>query len=250
MRRTAALFALLAVGAAPPPKAALTFVACPILRDTQSVPCWLTEYQGKTYYIGIQTDVSADLTTPMLGHRILVEGTPSNEPAICGGIPLKPVTVSVMADRADDCDRLIPADDYVLPFAPPRPPGPSRGTLAYVAPPPPVPVPPFQPKAFDVHYNFDEMVVFKSTRWIEPALNYARQIKARRIEIFGQQGVTRLTDGTRMAERPGLARDRAEQIADLLRGAGLTEPAYTVRWDDSARVGGPERRLVTIRIEP
>src|SRR6478609_873184 len=217
MRRAAALLGLLAVGAAPPPKASLVFVACPMLRDTTSVPCWLTEYQGKTYYIGIQTDVSADLTTPMLGHRILVEGTPSDEPTICGGIPLKPVTVSVMPERADNCDRLIPADDYVLPFEPPRPPGQSRGRLAYVYATPPAPVPPFQAKAFDVHYNFAEMVVFKSTRWIEPALTYAKQIGAKRIEIFGRQGTTRLSDGTKLVERAGLARERAEQIADLLR---------------------------------
>ena len=38
------------------------FVSCPIVRDTSSVPCWLTEYQGELYFLTIQSDVSASNT--------------------------------------------------------------------------------------------------------------------------------------------------------------------------------------------
>ena len=31
----------------------LNFVACPVFQDTNTVPCWLAEYQGETYFLGI-----------------------------------------------------------------------------------------------------------------------------------------------------------------------------------------------------
>ena len=57
------------------------FVACPIVRDTASVPCWLAEYDGELYFLTLQTDVSAPVTPPWLGHRVLVEGTVGARPA-------------------------------------------------------------------------------------------------------------------------------------------------------------------------
>ena len=49
------------------------FVSCPIVRDTASVPCWLTEYEGETYFLTVQSDVTAPVTPPWLGHRVLVK---------------------------------------------------------------------------------------------------------------------------------------------------------------------------------
>ena len=80
------------------------FVSCPIVRDTASVPCWLAEYDGELYFLTLQTDVSAPVTPPWLGHRVLVEGTVSAEPRICGGIVLKPVHLSVL-ERDASCNR-------------------------------------------------------------------------------------------------------------------------------------------------
>ena len=31
------------------------FVACPIVLDTQDVPCWVAEYQGERYFLAVQT---------------------------------------------------------------------------------------------------------------------------------------------------------------------------------------------------
>ena len=103
------------------------FVSCPIVRDTASVPCWLAEYDGELYFLTLQTDVSAPVTPPWLGHRVLVEGTVSTEPRICGGIVLEPVVLSVMPELDASCNTLLPAEErYNLTFEPPRPPGPHR----------------------------------------------------------------------------------------------------------------------------
>ena len=41
-----------------------SFVACPIVRDTKTVPCFLAEYEGEMYYLGIQQDISTPFTHP------------------------------------------------------------------------------------------------------------------------------------------------------------------------------------------
>jgi hypothetical protein len=117
------------------------FVSCPIVRDTASVPCWLAEHEGQFYFLTLQTDVGAPVTPPWLGHRVLVEGTVSDEPRVCGGIVLKPVHLSVL-DRDASCTTMLPAEDrYNLTFEPPRPPGPSKGRLAFDATPAAPPAP-------------------------------------------------------------------------------------------------------------
>ena len=69
------------------------------MRDTRSVPCWLSEYAGELYYLTIQSDVSAEIQPPMLGHQVLVEGIVADAPRLCGGVVLAPVRLSVMPER-------------------------------------------------------------------------------------------------------------------------------------------------------
>src|SRR5436189_3696467 len=136
------------------------FLSCPIVQDTKTVPCWLAEYKGELYYLGIQTDISAEFHPPYLGHKVLVEGVVSDEPRICGGIVLKPVVVSPMTDPDSTCNTILPAlDKYTVPFAP-RPPGPSGGTLAFQAPrqSPTAEQPPFMLREFSLYYDFDQPV--------------------------------------------------------------------------------------------
>ncbi len=245
-----ALSATLIIGARPPQDFA--FVECPIVRDTKTVPCWLAEHKGELYYLGIQTDVSSEFSPPSLGHKVLVEGKISDEPRICGGIVIKPVKVSVMQERADDCNQLLPAEDrYDLPFTPPRPPGPSMGRLAfdYPAPPPP-PKPPFQPKSFEIHYEFNGTVGFSTPRFIMPVLKYAREVKASKIEITGVRAATKLDDGSLLIEDEAIAARRANQIADLLKGVGLTSPNYVVVAKNKYQVGGWDARRVTVVVSP
>lgn len=242
MRRFAAGIASLAatgavLAAAPPDAAIRNFVACPIVRDTASVPCWLAEYAGELYFLTLQTDVSAPVNPPWLGHRVLVEGRRKEGPRICGGIPLEPVRLSIVAEPDSSCNTMLPAEDrYNLTFEPPRPPGPSAGRLAFNTL--PMPVRPAdvtrEVRRYSLSYDFDGLVNFKHPFQLTPVFYTAQAMQVRRVEIEGHRGAALLSDGTVLEERADLARRRAEQIAELLRGAGLTAPEYEVRWVDAA----------------
>ena len=233
------------------------FVSCPIVRDTASVPCWLAEYNGELYFLTLQTDVSAPVTLPWLGHRVLVEGAVSDEPRICGGVVLKPVQLSVL-ERDASCNTMLPAEErYNLTFEPPRPPGPSRGRLAFDNSAPAAAAP--APRAtgsireFVVSYPFDGLVGFNHAGVLTGILEFARTMNAREIEIVGYRGAVRLSNGQTLVEDPAIGKKRAEQIAMLLQGANLKGPAYKVTWqDEPAPATGMDdylsrRVIVTVR---
>jgi hypothetical protein len=232
------------------------FVSCPIVRDTASVPCWLAEYEGETYFLTLQTDVSAPVTPPWLGHRVLVEGTVSSEARICGGLVLKPVHLSVLSERDASCSTILPAEErYNLTFEPPRPPGPSRGRLAFDNTPPAAPLASVTPatREFVIPYEFDRLVGFSHAGPLSQILNFAQSAKAQEIEIVGYRGAVLLSNGQTMVEEATIGKQRAEQVSMLLQGANLKEPAYTVRWhDEPAKATGVDdylsrRVVVTVR---
>ena len=222
----AILIGLSAVNPAAQAPTVQAFVACPIVQDTKTVPCWVSEYDGERYYLGIQTDISAEFHPPYLGHQVLVEGTVSTEPRICGGIVLKPVRVSPLPEFDSSCNTILPAvDQYTVPFAP-RPPGPSGGRLAFQgAPPSPAPAQtrssPVGPREFVLQYDFDNGVMGRHAGTLGQIENHARAIKATRIRITGYRGATKLSNGKTLIEREGIAEARAEEIASLLKEAGL-----------------------------
>jgi hypothetical protein len=232
------------------------FVACPIVRDTQSVPCWLAEYDGELYFLTLQTDVSSPVTPPWLGHRVLVEGTVARErPRICGGVVLEPVVLSVLPELDAACNTpVLPSEErYNLTFEPPRPPGPSAGRLAFAGGPPPA-VPAEPPHEFALRYDFDGLVVFRHAGDLTAILDAARARNARRVTITGHRGSVLLSNGTTLTEQPAMARRRAEQVATLLRGAGLTDIDYEVDWhDEPGTADGLDDaalRRVTIELSP
>jgi hypothetical protein len=249
----AAWLALGAVGAAGAEEQRKNFVSCPVVRDTASVPCWLAEYDGETYFLTLQSDVSAPVTPPWLGHRVLVEGTVSSEPRICGGVVLKPVHLSVLPERDASCNTILPAEErYNLTFEPPRPPGPSKGRLAFDNAPPAAPTQ-ASTREFTIPYDFDGTVGFGHPRFLSQILGFAQAVNAGAIEIVGYRGAARLSTGQVMVEAPAIARRRAEQVAMLLQGAGLKSPTYAVTWrDEPARATGVDdyltrRVVVTVR---
>jgi hypothetical protein len=235
------------------------FVSCPIVRDTASVPCWLTEYEGETYFLTVQSDVTAPVTPPWLGHRVLVEGTVSAEPRICGGVVLKPVHLSVLPARDASCNVILPAEErYNLTFEPPRPPGPSKGRLAfdYTPPtPPPTASAATSTREFVIAYDFDATVGFNHARPLSDVLDFARAANAKEIEIVGHRGAVLLSNGQTMVEDPAIGKTRAEQVAMLLQGANLKGPSYKVTWhDEPAKATGVDdylsrRVVVTVRAE-
>lgn len=212
--------------------ARLNFVACPIVRDTPSVPCWLAEHGGELYYLGIQTDVSAEFQPPYLGHQVLVEGRITDKPRICGGVVLDPVRISVMPELDRSCNTRLPVDPrYKIDFNP-RPPGPSAGRLAFadVRPPAPEPVkPPFVEKSFSIYFDFDQGISFRHPRDLMAIVHYAQETRARRISIDGHRGATLLAGGSVLAESEWIAERRARQLKELLTGAGVTA-AIEVTW--------------------
>ena len=223
--------------AATPDPALRNFVACPIVRDTANVPCWLAEYDGELYFLTLQADVSAPVNPPWLGHKVLVEGKRKEGPRICGGIVLEPVRLSIVAELDPTCNTLLPAEDrYNLTFEPPRPPGPSGGRLAFNTL--PMPVKPVDVKrevrSFALPYDFNGLVNFKHPFQLTPILDLANAMKVSRVEIEGHRSAALLSDGTVLQEKPDIAQRRAEQVAELLRGAGLKSPKYEVRWVDAA----------------
>ena len=230
------------------------------MRDTASVPCWLAEYEGETYFLTLQTDVSSPVTPPWLGHRVLVEGEVSNEPRICGGVVIKPVHLSVLPALDPSCNQMLPAEErYNLTFEPPRPPGPSKGRLAFdnsaAAQPPAVAAASNGVREFVIPYEFDGMVGFSHPRYLRPVLTYAVASKAATIEVVGMRGAALLSNGSTMAEEAGIGRRRAEQVAMLLKSTELSAPQFKfeVHWqDDPAKVNGKDdfdtrRVVVTVR---
>ena len=109
--------------------AQLNFVACPIVRDTKTVPCFLAEYDGELYFLGVQfpgvqQDIASELHSPQLEppqlkHEVLVEGRVAEGPRVCGGIPLEPLSISVLKEINLACNTLLPAEPGIE--APPRP---------------------------------------------------------------------------------------------------------------------------------
>ena len=239
---TIALAAGASTSAAPEPHR--NFVACPIVRDTSTVPCWLAEYKGELYFLTLQTDVSAPVNPPQLGHKVLVEGVVSNEPRICGGVVLKPVTLSVLPELDNSCSTMLPAEErYNLTFEPPRPPGPSRGRLAFApdptsAPRRPDPAPEPGPRTFAVQYDFEGLIGFRHAGQLQQIRDFAQKTKATRIEITAYRAGALLSDETVLTEREDIGQRRAEQVAALLKESGLPNVTYDVRWRDAARPDG------------
>ncbi len=236
---TLAVLALaLSACASLPPPTHRNFVACPIIRDTSTVPCWLAEYEGETYFLTLQTDVSAPVTPPWLGHRVLVEGVVSDEPRICGGVVLKPVTLSVIQDLDPSCNTILPAEErYNLTFEPPRPPGPSRGRLSFGDPnTKPQAASIALPRTFELHYEFDGLVMFRHAQPLQQILEFVRQGGAKELSITGYRAASMLSNGQRMLEQDTMGQRRAEQIEELLKGAGLTGIHYELQWKDVTKL--------------
>jgi outer membrane protein OmpA-like peptidoglycan-associated protein len=231
------------------------FVACPVVRDTKTVPCFLAEYQGETYFLGIQQDITAEFYPPQLLHEVLVEGTIAGGPRVCGGIPLKPLHVSVLPDLNRACNTILPAEPGIE--APPakRPAGPStrQAPVSTAAVPPAKPQPPFLEREFVIQYDFDSDFLFaRNTRQLTDIAEYARVSKAQTIEVVGYRGSTLLSNGNLLIEKADVPRLRAERVAEVLKGLGT--PPSAVRWiskpPGATGATDYETRRVAVRIVP
>ncbi len=235
-----------------PPADRRNFVSCPIVRDTKTVPCWLAEFQGRLYFLGIQTDTGADWYPPQLGHDVLVEGVVESGPLVCGGIPLKPVTTSVMPELNPACGTILPAEPGIEAPHGERGPGPSSERRAPGTPPQP-PAPPFAARTFVIPFDFDsDVMLLRVTRLMEQAVRYAKAVGPARIEVTGYRSATLLSDGRTLEESPKIAEHRAAKLGAILRGLGM--PSVAMTWKTSLEpadgVKDAERRRATVIVTP
>jgi hypothetical protein len=260
-----------------PPDNYRNFIACPIVQDTDTVPCWLAEYKGELYFLGIQTD-SGGWSPPWLGHRVLVEGKLAGEPRICGGIPLTagspsstppsgsaggrplpdPPLVSVMRELDASCHTLWPADPryHILGR---RGPGPNTAASAFRKfPPPPAPPevsPPYRPRTFTLTYDFDSELPGRTQIEALKAVQYAQEVKARELSIIGYRGATLLSDGSLARELPAIGRLRAQHLSRMVRRLGLpASTRLTTRWSEATEpadgVTDAVRRRASLIVTP
>ena len=238
-----------------PPENFRNFIACPIVQDTDTVPCWLAEYRGERYFLGIQTD-SGGWSPPWLGHRVLVEGKLAGGPRICGGIPLTAVSpdsipssgsvegrplpdpprISVMRELDASCHTLLPADPryHILGR---RGPGPNTAASAFrrFPPPPAAPqvTPPYRPRTFTLTYDFDSELPVRSQIEALKAVQYAQAVRARQLSIIGDRGAALLSDGTVVRELPAIGRLRAQHLARMVVKLGLpVSTRLTTQWSE------------------
>jgi outer membrane protein OmpA-like peptidoglycan-associated protein len=229
-----------------------SFVACPIVRDTKTVPCFLAEYEGELYYLGIQQDITAEFHPPQLKHEVLVEGRVAEGPRVCGGIPLKPLVISVMKEVNLACNTLLPAEPGIE--APPAERGAGPSSRRPAAAGRGAPAEPLSgAHEFTVPYAFDDdYLEFGPTRLVNDAAAYAKRINATSVKVAGYRATTLLSNGNRMVEKPGLAEQRAQNVATVLRGLGIAN--VTVGWKSDAEPGDgnndPAKRRVSITVTP
>jgi outer membrane protein OmpA-like peptidoglycan-associated protein len=218
------------------------FVACPIVRDTRTQPCWLAEYDGELYYLGQQGGVANDFYPPQLGHLALVEGTVGTG-RVCGGIPLQPVKVSVLRELTPACRTMLPAEDGIE--APPPVPAPRGPAPSWVK----------RNSARDVTLYFDFDSDFLSLHMTVALTDLARLATDERdvhVEVTGYLGATRLSNGQLLTERDGMGGVRARKVADTLAGLGVPRDRIAMNAPASATpadgVNDPWSRRVEVRI--
>ncbi len=229
-----------------PPANRRNFVACPIVRDTKTMPCWLAEYDGELYFLGLQGSSASAFYPPQLNHEVLVEGTVTNEPRICGGIPLKPIRISVIAELNRGCNTLLPAEDGME-----APPAPARRFVDSMR----EPGKDTSQREFNVPFDFDsDYLTLHTTRIVGETARVAKAINATKIEVTGYRATTWLSNGKKFVEAESVAAKRANKIGEILIGLGL--PAATVSVNAKTEpepcdgVTDADQRRVTIKLIP
>jgi outer membrane protein OmpA-like peptidoglycan-associated protein len=246
---------------APVAGARRNFVSCPIVRDTKTVPCFLAEWNGEVYFLGIQEDIGAAWFPPQLNHQVLVEGTIADGPRVCGGIPLQPLVTSVLPELDTACNTILPAEENIAAPTARRGPGPSTEERRAPLPAPsaaanaPAPAPPTAPKAFTLTFDFDnDFMPGRVTRIISDAVRYAKAANATRVSVVGYRATTLLSDGRPFVESPLIAERRAKKIETILLGLGIPATSLHVEWKKDAEPGDgvtdPQKRRVVIAVAP
>ena len=197
------------------PAEEVSFIACPVYRDTDAGPksgCWLATERDT----GVTYDIGSGLTKPLSDHAVLVEGvvteTSKKEAALCGGIVLSPVRVSVLDDKCHP--HLLPAENY--PGRVFRPPGEVMRPLSV---PRRLPEGPYTDTTFTIlfNYNSDFLNYQYSEVILEKASLYIQASNPASVTVIGFAAVEPLhVSGTTLQESLALAEARARKVETAL----------------------------------
>ena len=215
MRRFAALVCLVAPwwSACAQAQEVIRFVTCPIYRDADSGKksgCWLADDRASA----IRYDVSPAPYKPDWNHAVLVEGKVAAGGANpCGGVVLDPVRTSVLAEP---CPRhMLPAEGFpgrkfVLPAR----------NIAPVAVVRPAVSGPFAARTFTLFFEFDrDFVTYQYGDYLlDQAAQWIAAAKPKKLVVTGYAATNPETfSDVTLAERPEVAQERAEKVAESLR---------------------------------
>src|SRR4029453_6578521 len=195
----------------------LSFVTCPIVRDTKTVPCWLAEYKGETYYLGNQGGVAQDFYPPQLNHEVLVEGVIVQGARVCGGVPLRPVKTSVLLEINRACNTILPVEDGI--DAPER--SPSREPVSWVRSAGPADV--------TIFFDFDnDFLSLHTTTAVQRIAEQFKQTGASSIEVSAFRGASKLSNGSVVVEQQVIAAARAAKVREILLGLGIPQASLKI----------------------
>jgi hypothetical protein len=236
------------------------FIGCPVYRDTNNgrkSGCWLAIDPAS----GVRYDISLGRTKPQIGQQVLVEGrvqVPADSEATslehppCGGVVLAPVVVSVLPAVCPSFMLLpegYPGRRFVLDPKLVLPPADVVAKL---------PLPPYRARSWSIEFTFgSDFLQYQYSEIILDRIGrYIRASHPRRIEVIGY-AVTeaRVLSGEKLAEKPRLAKDRAEMVALALRRLGASASVLHLSWRDNppplteqAGLAEPSRRRVEVRL--
>jgi outer membrane protein OmpA-like peptidoglycan-associated protein len=246
------LAAALCYGADAPTLKAVSFIACPIYRDTnqgRKSGCWLADDHEN----GVRYDIGGGRAKPQTGHEVLVEGVMANSPDVCGGAFLAPVHTAVLETRCPAV--MLPPENF---------PGRTFQVSAKSVLPPmdverPLPPPPYESQQWLIQFNFqsDFLLYQYSEVILDAAARYIKVSGAKRIFVTGYAATKAMpVSGRTLSESSTLAKTRAESVAEALRRLGVDARLMHVSWRNDpepiASDGGleePSKRRVTIRAE-
>lgn len=253
MHRFLILFAVgSAVASADAPDAkVVTFVGCPIYRDTdlgRKSGCWVAEdpTTGKRY------DVTDGPTKPQVGRMSLFEGVVTNEPDTCGGVVLRPVRQAVLDETCPTA--IVPAEHYpgrrfVLPTEVMKPTWEPRE----------LPPPPYKTTEFHIVFDFgNDFLIYQYAELILEKVSLLAKASTSKAVVITAYSATDAIEvsGRTLREPASLAKDRAEMTAEALARLGVDRKLMRIQTNTHpqplAELGtpGPEasKRRVTIKV--
>lgn len=230
---------------------AVTFVACPVYRDTNNgrkSGCWLA-IDNST---GTRFDIGQSRSKPQLGHEVLVEGFTAGGDPVCGAPVLLPVHVSVLETLCPSF--MLPAEGL-----------PGRRfsvSPAQVLPPTDTPRPPpagpfvnrdwaieFSFQSGFLQYQYSEVILDEIAR-------YALAGRPKELHVIGYAATDdRVVSGHHLSEPKSLAQDRAHMVSLALQRLGVPAALMQVEWNIHPKpahieddLPEPSRRRVDIHV--